>query len=382
MDIFKLKIEESELETLFREVKHDIFQKSLIRHWKVIGQDVTAQSVCWLFCWAKTGMNSPSAMEQSRQIFDKIFKFITFTDFDEKVPHEWAREARYRTENIDEELKNLLSIDQTNRKKVIKYVNDDFENKKEFEKYRANKNNLKGFIAAERFIQRLETIKNGFYISPRTNLHCYYKDRYLFYLYDFNLYSIKIRQQFNRKIIKGTYDYSVYFFNILMRMINPADSGIQITKIGDCGFEISNSDNANKYFDIIYKAMLEIANQIDNHTKGKQEDFENKVAISRQLTSEERLNRLKNSPEYPPTLEKTTITFNRNPDVIAEVLERANGICEFCKQAAPFIRISDGTPFLEVHHVVFLSDGGKDTVDNAIALCPNCHRGVITVGTK
>ena len=31
-------------------------------------------------------------------------------------------------------------------------------------------------------------------------------------------------------------------------------------------------------------------------------------------------------------------------------------------------------PFLEVHHVKSLSDGGEDTLDNVIALCPNCHR--------
>ncbi|WP_163591073.1 HNH endonuclease, partial [Klebsiella variicola] len=34
----------------------------------------------------------------------------------------------------------------------------------------------------------------------------------------------------------------------------------------------------------------------------------------------------------------------------------------------------DGTPFLEVHHIEWLSNGGEDSVENAIALCPNCHR--------
>jgi 5-methylcytosine-specific restriction protein A len=27
-----------------------------------------------------------------------------------------------------------------------------------------------------------------------------------------------------------------------------------------------------------------------------------------------------------------------------------------------------------VHHRVRLADGGDDTTDNAVALCPNCHR--------
>lgn len=66
--------------------------------------------------------------------------------------------------------------------------------------------------------------------------------------------------------------------------------------------------------------------------------------------------------------------FDRNPDVVAEVLTRAAGICEACNDPAPFIRRSNGTPYLEVHHKQWLSDEGEDTVGNAIALCPNCHR--------
>ena len=41
---------------------------------------------------------------------------------------------------------------------------------------------------------------------------------------------------------------------------------------------------------------------------------------------------------------------------------------------APFLRIKDDTPFLEVHHIQPLAEGGKDTVKNTVALCPNCHR--------
>lgn len=40
---------------------------------------------------------------------------------------------------------------------------------------------------------------------------------------------------------------------------------------------------------------------------------------------------------------------------------------------APFKRES-GSPFLEAHHVRRLADGGEDTIENAVALCPNCHR--------
>ncbi|MDD1149814.1 HNH endonuclease [Pseudomonas sp. TNT2022 ID357] len=66
--------------------------------------------------------------------------------------------------------------------------------------------------------------------------------------------------------------------------------------------------------------------------------------------------------------------FVRNPDVVAEALHRAAGVCEVCVQPAPFTRKSNGTPYLEVHHKIRLADGGLDTLENAVALCPNCHR--------
>ena len=40
---------------------------------------------------------------------------------------------------------------------------------------------------------------------------------------------------------------------------------------------------------------------------------------------------------------------------------------------APF-KDKNGNPYLENHHVEWLSKGGEDTIDNAVALCPNCHK--------
>ncbi len=65
--------------------------------------------------------------------------------------------------------------------------------------------------------------------------------------------------------------------------------------------------------------------------------------------------------------------FKRDPGVKAWVLNAAKGMCECCESDAPFVG-SNGQPYLEVHHVRRLSDGGSDTIGNAVALCPNCHR--------
>ncbi|MBZ9663003.1 HNH endonuclease [Mesorhizobium sp. ESP-6-4] len=75
----------------------------------------------------------------------------------------------------------------------------------------------------------------------------------------------------------------------------------------------------------------------------------------------------------PPKASGTLSRFVRDPNVIAWVLNEAAGNCEICRHAAPFLR-AGGEPFLEVHHVRPLGDGGPDTVDNAVACCPNCHR--------
>lgn len=63
----------------------------------------------------------------------------------------------------------------------------------------------------------------------------------------------------------------------------------------------------------------------------------------------------------------------RSSDVRRYALARASGICEHCAKAAPFIS-SDGSPYLEVHHLKRLTDGGPDLPNAVAAICPNCHR--------
>lgn len=91
-------------------------------------------------------------------------------------------------------------------------------------------------------------------------------------------------------------------------------------------------------------------------------------------TAKNRQARLKIASPIPTRVVTQVTAFVRNPDVVAEVLFRAAGNCEGCGKSAPFRRVSDGTPYLEVHHNKPLSMNGEDTVTNAIGLCPNCHR--------
>jgi len=103
-------------------------------------------------------------------------------------------------------------------------------------------------------------------------------------------------------------------------------------------------------------------------------NFESSVAESLKQDAIQRKARLSDAPRFASKVKITSWAFVRNPDVVAEVLFNANGKCGHCQQPAPFKRRNDDSPYLEVHHRVPLSCGGEDTVENAIALCPNCHR--------
>lgn len=57
------------------------------------------------------------------------------------------------------------------------------------------------------------------------------------------------------------------------------------------------------------------------------------------------------------------------------VVLRANGKCQLCGEDAPFID-NNGLPYLEMHHIVPVTEGGESIISNLSALCPNCHRKI------
>ncbi len=102
--------------------------------------------------------------------------------------------------------------------------------------------------------------------------------------------------------------------------------------------------------------------------------FNSDVDESLLLSSEQRREKIEAVDKVPERITREVVVYNRNPNVVAEVLIRANGVCESCKSPGPFKKAKDGSLYLEVHHKVRLADNGEDSIENAIALCPNCHR--------
>ncbi len=73
--------------------------------------------------------------------------------------------------------------------------------------------------------------------------------------------------------------------------------------------------------------------------------------------------------------ERKRNVYQRSEAVKVYVLRRSEGVCEGCKQPAPFKRL-DGSYYLEPHHIRRISDSGPDHPRWVAALCPNCHRRV------
>lgn len=65
--------------------------------------------------------------------------------------------------------------------------------------------------------------------------------------------------------------------------------------------------------------------------------------------------------------------YVRDPYISEYVKRQAHGVCQLCGKPAPF-NDDTGNPYLETHHIVWLAHGGADSLENTVALCPNCHR--------
>ena len=79
------------------------------------------------------------------------------------------------------------------------------------------------------------------------------------------------------------------------------------------------------------------------------------------------------SSKKPGSRQVKSTQFQRNEYVVEETKLRANGICQLCMKVAPFSN-KNNEPYLETHHIIWLARGGDDSLDNTVALCPNCHR--------
>jgi hypothetical protein len=103
-----LKKSTDEARKLVLSIPHKTCARAIAENWRVESDGrVWAQSVLWLFCWAKTGMNSEHARQVAIRVFDEILP-ISFAEFDAAVDHQYARLSRYAAHSIEHELEEIL----------------------------------------------------------------------------------------------------------------------------------------------------------------------------------------------------------------------------------------------------------------------------------
>ena len=106
---------------------------------------------------------------------------------------------------------------------------------------------------------------------------------------------------------------------------------------------------------------------IDNNYKKKEKK-------AKRLSDAEIEEKAKESQSTKTSVRTTTSqTYERNAYITEYAKRRANGICQLCNTPAPF-KNRLGEPYLETHHIEWLSKGGADIIENTVALCPNCHK--------
>jgi len=116
-----------------------------------------------------------------------------------------------------------------------------------------------------------------------------------------------------------------------------------------------------------------------------EDDFQHKNMIrerkAKKLSDEKLWDRIRNASPKSGVRNVVSKQYDRNQDIGEYAKRRANGYCQLCNTPAPF-KNKNGEPYLETHHIKWLSNGGADSIDNTVALCPNCHRKMHVLDLK
>jgi 5-methylcytosine-specific restriction enzyme A len=85
--------------------------------------------------------------------------------------------------------------------------------------------------------------------------------------------------------------------------------------------------------------------------------------------------------KQPSVRTAQTAAYVRDAAVAEYTRRVADGQCDLCEKPAPFLN-KRHEAYLECHHIIWLAQGGDDTLDNTVALCPNCHRKMHVLNHK
>lgn len=117
--------------------------------------------------------------------------------------------------------------------------------------------------------------------------------------------------------------------------------------------------------DNIYKDFIddnfeqeEIIEEID-----EDKDLQDQIKLKKLITDNEKIKK--------ETIEINLKTYKRHNYLMALIKKYRNYTCQFCSTT---ILKENGEYYIEACHIKAKSDGGKDSLDNILILCPNCHK--------
>lgn len=79
----------------------------------------------------------------------------------------------------------------------------------------------------------------------------------------------------------------------------------------------------------------------------------------------------KSKPKEDETITINKIQYKRDNYTIALIKQVRGHQCQICSKE---IITKEGTKYIEAAHIIAKSDKGKETPDNILLLCPNCHK--------
>ena len=97
------------------QIQHDVCQQGITTRWHTYrdkngNEQARAQSICWLYCWAATGMGSDRALRQAREAFDSIF-YRSYNWLEQRLSLDVARQFRYKSlaRDIEQDFDNSIT---------------------------------------------------------------------------------------------------------------------------------------------------------------------------------------------------------------------------------------------------------------------------------
>jgi len=208
-------------------------------------------------------------------------------------------------------------------------------------------------------------LKNGYWTQYRLAHFIFLVMPEIFY--DVTIWVLKL-SSYEKSNIKKNYDSYIYYQEYMQK--NFGDIKPYELTVKAYGFSLTeNQKNDLNDFEKMLKETFPVIKLL-SEIESEEEENEKKLCEEDKKNILEKAKQANISPKPMIYVGKG---YYRDKYVIQNAKNRANGKCEMCNNDAPFLT-EYNNPYLEVHHITPLAAGGEDTIENTIALCPNCHR--------